>query len=61
MIHGPRDSTSEPVYANSPGTFQVDLPTGSYTISAARHPGRQPGKLVVGPYRASSENDVLLP
>jgi hypothetical protein len=60
-IHGPRDSTSEPVYAHSPGTYQVDLPTGSYTISAANIPGAGAGKLVVGPYRASSENDVLLP
>ena len=30
-------------------------------ITAADIPGARPGKLVVGPYRASSQNDVLLP
>jgi hypothetical protein len=60
-IRGPKDSTSAPVYANSPGTFQVNLPAGNYTISAAGIPGATAGRLVVGRYRASSENDVLLP
>jgi hypothetical protein len=30
-------------------------------VAAADVPGARPGKLVVGPYRASSQNDVLLP
>lgn len=60
-IHGPKDASSGTVYANSPGTFQVNLPAGDYTIAAAEAPGATPGKLVVGNYRASSENDVLLP
>jgi len=49
------------VFANSPGTFQTSLPAGVYTISAAEQPEAKPGKLIVGSYRASSENDVLLP
>ncbi len=60
-IRGPRDASSEPIPATSPGTMQADLPTGTYIIAAAGVPSARPGKLVVGPYRASSQNDVLLP
>jgi hypothetical protein len=60
-IRGPQDATSPAVFANSPGSFQADLPTGTYTSSAADIPGAKPGKLVVGAFRASSQNDVLLP
>jgi len=60
-VHGPREATSGPLLASSPGSFQTDLPAGVYTITAADIPGAKPGKLVVGPFRASSENDVLLP
>lgn len=60
-LRGPRSASSEPIPANSPGTMQADLPTGTYTIAAAGIPGARVGKLVVGPFRASSENDVLLP
>lgn len=60
-IRGPRNASSDPIPANSPGTLQADLPTGTYVIGAAGIPGAGIGKLVVGPFRASSENDVLLP
>jgi hypothetical protein len=60
-IRGPRDATSGPIPGNSPGTLQTDLPSGTYIIAAAGIPGARLGKLVVGPYRASSQNDVLLP
>lgn len=60
-IRGPRDASSGPIPANSPGTLQTSLPAGTYTIAARGVPGARNGKLVVGPYRASSENDVLLP
>lgn len=60
-VDGPAEATSSPVFASSPGTFQAQLPTGTYTISAADIPGAKPAKLVVGPIRTSSENDVLLP
>lgn len=60
-LRGPRDASSGPIPANSPGTLQTELPTGTYAIAAANVPGARPGKLVVGPYRASSKNDVLLP
>ena len=60
-LRGPHDAASETLYANSPGTFQAQLPAGEYTISAAGIPAAEPGKLVVGKVRTSSENDVLLP
>jgi hypothetical protein len=61
VLRGPRDAGSGPIPANSPGTMQASLPTGTYVIAAANVPTARPGKLVVGPYRASSKNDVLLP
>jgi FtsP/CotA-like multicopper oxidase with cupredoxin domain len=61
QLSGPSSATSGPIPGHSPGTLQADLETGTYTIAAQGVPGARPGKLVVGPYRASSENDVLLP
>jgi hypothetical protein len=60
VIHGPHEATSPQIHANSPATFAAELPTGSYTISAAGEHGA-PATLKVGPYRASSKNDLLLP
>ncbi|MBK5219332.1 MAG: hypothetical protein JJE35_06075 [Thermoleophilia bacterium] len=60
-LSGPTDASSGPLFANSPGSFQANLPTGTYVIAATDIPSARPAKLVVGPYRASSENDVLLP
>lgn len=53
--------TSKPLYANNNIDIQTILPTGVYRVSAADIPGAKPAKLVVGPYRTSSQNDVLLP
>jgi hypothetical protein len=60
-IRGAKEAESETVFAHSPGSFQFDLPTGSYTISAVGLPEARPAHLTVGSYRASSQNDVLLP
>jgi hypothetical protein len=60
-IHGPRDVTSNPLVANGNSSYLTSLPTGSYTVTAADIPGAKAAKLLVGPYRASSQNDVLLP
>jgi hypothetical protein len=60
-IRGSKEAESETVFARSPGVFQVSLPTGSYTVSVVGMPDAQPGHLKVGAYRASSQNDVLLP
>jgi hypothetical protein len=61
-IHGdPEEVNSIRIPAGSPGTFQTELPTGSYRVTAGGVPGDGSEQLTVGPYRASSENDVLLP
>jgi hypothetical protein len=59
--NGGKEAKSETVFARGPGQFQVDLPAGSYTISAIGLPEARPAHLTVGSYRASSQNDVLLP
>jgi hypothetical protein len=56
-----KNLSSQALYGNSNVTLQAILPTGVYTVSAADIPGAKPAKLVVGPRRTSSENDVLLP
>lgn len=60
-IRGDKEAESGTVYAHSPGSFGVSLPAGSYTISAVGMPEARPAHLTVGSYRASSQNDVLLP
>jgi hypothetical protein len=60
-IRGPKDTSSGPLVANGNNSYQTALPTGRYTIAAADIPGAKPASLIVGPYRASSQNDVLLP
>jgi len=56
-----KEAESETIYARSPGSFQLSLPTGDYTVTAVGMPGARPAHLKVGKYRASSQNDVLLP
>ena len=60
-LRGPRDVSSVAIPANSPATLQTDLPAGTYVLGAADIPGARLGKLIVGNFRASSQNDVLLP
>ena len=60
-IRGDKEAESETIFAHSPGNFGVSLPAGSYTISAAGMPEARPAHLAVGKFRASSQNDVLLP
>jgi hypothetical protein len=60
-IRGTKEAESDTVFARSPGTFQVGLPTGTYTVSVVGMPEARPAHLKVGSFRASSQNDVLLP
>jgi hypothetical protein len=55
------DLSSKLLVSNGNVTLQGSLPTGTYRVSAADIPGAKPTTLVVGPYRTSSKNDVLLP
>jgi hypothetical protein len=62
VVRGPgTEVTSGPLVANANASLQTALPAGTYTISAAGVPRARPARLVVGNYRVSSENDVLLP
>ena len=56
-----KDFNSQPLVANANVTLQAILPTGVYRVSASGIPGAESAKLVVGPRRTSSENDLLLP
>src|SRR5680860_441212 len=56
-----KNLSPRPLYRNANVTRQALLPTGVYRISAADIPSAKPARLVVGPYRSSSKNDVLLP
>ena len=56
-----KDATSQALAANGNISLQTALPTGVYIVRAAGIPSAEPARLVVGPYRTSSENDVLLP
>ncbi|HEY3553045.1 MAG TPA: hypothetical protein VGK66_05090 [Solirubrobacterales bacterium] len=60
-ITGTKDGESETIYAHSPGTFGFNLPAGNYTVSAVGMPQAGSAHLKVGSYRASSQNDLLLP
>ncbi len=60
-LRGPRDVVSGPLVANGNGSLQATLPTGVYEVSAADIPSAKPVRFTVGPYRSSSQNDVLLP
>ena len=54
-------ATSKTLVANGTVTLQAQLPAGAYTVTAADVPAAKPARLVVGSYRSSSENDLLLP
>jgi hypothetical protein len=61
-VRGPRkQATSGTLVPNGSNTLHVDLPTGVYTLTAADIPRAKPAKLVIGPYRSSSQSDLLLP
>lgn len=60
-VRGPKDASSGALVANGNGSLQTSLPTGVYRLSAADIPAAKPARFTVGPYRTSSQNDVLLP
>jgi hypothetical protein len=60
-VRGPKNVKSKALVANGNNSLLASLPTGVYRISAADIPGAKPVRFTVGPYRTSSENDLLLP
>jgi hypothetical protein len=60
-VRGPKDAKSGALVANGNNSLLSSLPTGVYEVSAADIPSAKPVRFTVGPYRSSSENDLLLP
>jgi len=60
-VRGPKNVKSKALVANGNNSLLASLPTGIYRVSAADIPGAKPVRFTVGPYRSSSENDLLLP
>jgi hypothetical protein len=60
-VRGPKNVKSKALVANGSNSLLASLPTGVYEVSAADIPGAKPVRFTVGPYRSSSENDLLLP
>jgi len=61
IVHGRASASSKRLVSSGNVTLLASLPTGAYTVRAANVPGARPARFVVGPYRNSSQNDVLLP
>jgi hypothetical protein len=60
-VRGPKNAKSGALVANGNNSLLAALPTGVYEVSAADIPSAKPVRFTVGPYRSSSENDLLLP
>jgi hypothetical protein len=60
-VHGPSNAKSGALVANGNNSLLAELPTGVYEVSAADIPSAKPVRFTVGPYRSSSENDLLQP
>lgn len=60
-VRGPKDASSGALVANGNGSLQATLPSGVYRLTAADIPAAKAARFTVGPYRSSSQNDVLLP
>lgn len=60
-VRGPKTVKTEALVANGNNSLLTSLPTGVYRVSAADIPSAKPVRFTVGPYRTSSENDLLLP
>jgi hypothetical protein len=60
VLEGPTDETSAEIVPQGTGDMRLNLEQGDYTVSASDTSARDT-KLVVGPERKSSQNDLLLP
>lgn len=59
VLEGPTDDSSTEIIPQGTGSLQTSLKEGDYSVSDGN--GSRTTKLVVGPERASSQNDLLLP
>jgi hypothetical protein len=60
-LSGPKDAATEEIPPGAAEDLKVQLPEGSYEASAGEGASAQPDTIRVGPKRAGSENELLLP
>jgi hypothetical protein len=60
VLEGPTDDQSGEIVAGGTGDMKIALEEGDYTVSVQDSSARE-AKLEVGPERATSQNDLLLP
>lgn len=59
VLEGPTDQSSAEIVPNGTGAVKLTLKEGDYAVSDGN--GGRNSKLTVGPERASSQNELLLP
>lgn len=61
-LDGPTEAVSDPIEAGAVMTgFKVAMEEGAYEASAGAESSATPAELVIGPERASSQNELLIP
>ena len=60
-VEGPTARTGSVIEPGQPGNLKVDFEEGEYEVTAGEDSQARPALLPVGPERASSQNDLLLP
>jgi hypothetical protein len=60
-VDGPTAGESSGIEPGSVGSFKFSFEEGDYEVSPGEESGARPALLTVGPERASSQNEILLP
>ncbi|MGI8461106.1 MAG: hypothetical protein ACR2OC_05650 [Solirubrobacterales bacterium] len=60
-VDGPTALTGGVIAPRQPGNLKVDFEEGEYEVTAGEESEAKPTLLTVGPERASSQNELLLP
>jgi hypothetical protein len=60
-VDGPTAGESSGIEPGSVGSFKFQFEEGDYEVSPGEESGARPAVLTVGPERASSQNELLLP
>jgi hypothetical protein len=60
-VEGPTAGEDSVIAAGSVGNFKFDFQEGEYEVSAGEESRARPATLTIGPERASSQNELLLP
>ncbi len=60
-LEGPTDEASDQIPPGATGSMKAELTEGEYAVTAGEESNAREDLLIVGPQRASSQNEVLLP